>query len=71
MSLSPLSQVYVFGIELDGFKFDREQLLRITGDKEHVFVFQNTFNNLTPKNIEDLTKHFCANPCNHVLHEHQ
>lgn len=64
-------QVYVFGTELDGFKFDREQLERITGDKKRVFIFKNFYGNFTQKEIDSMSNHFCENPCVHVLHDHK
>lgn len=55
--------------ERDGVVIDDQQLLDITGDTTHIFKFGKDFDQFSGTYLDDLNRHFCEDPCDHVLHD--
>lgn len=61
--------MYVLAFKRDGVVIGDQTLLDITGDSDYIFKFDKEFENFPKSWIDDMIKHFCEDPCVHVLHD--
>lgn len=59
------------GFDSDDLKLDRKKLIQVTGKEDHEFHFENVEDSLRFQRGAEVQKHFCQNPCVHVMHDHE
>nr|XP_009862474.1 matrilin-2 [Ciona intestinalis] len=62
---------YAIGLAEDGKILDRDQLMQIAGEDDHLFNPDHDISQVGVGLINEFTVHICADPCVHALHNHE